>query len=93
MYSNPPSEAIQMTLPVFDNHRVAKQFSRGLNRVVKIPDGRLISKTSQYLTARGITRILLKVKVFALALSAPLHRSLRDRSKNGSHRANQGKCR
>ena len=66
----PPTEANQMTLPIFDSHQVAKRFSRGLNRVVKIPDGRLISKTSNYLTAKGITRILLNGEVFALEPSS-----------------------
>jgi hypothetical protein len=38
---------------VFNNHRVARRFSRRNQRVVKIPDGSVIRKTQPYLQAKG----------------------------------------
>lgn len=63
----PSDELTAKTLPVFDNHRVAKRFAnRRTQRIVKIPDGRLLRKTSPYLQAKGITRLLIDGQVFAL---------------------------
>ncbi|MGD1899577.1 MAG: helix-turn-helix domain-containing protein [Phormidesmis sp.] len=63
----PSSEEREKTLPVFDNHRVARRFSRNKQRVIKVPDGSLITRTSPYLTAKGITRLLVDGQVFDLA--------------------------
>jgi len=63
----PSSEEKSKTLPVFDNHRVARRFSRNKQRVIKVPDGSLITRTSPYLQAKGITRLLVDGQVFALA--------------------------
>ena len=38
----PQEEIQQKTLPVFDNHRVARRFSHRRERVIKVPDGRLL---------------------------------------------------
>lgn len=60
----PSSEEKAKTLPVFDNHRVARRFSRNKQRVIKVPDGNLITRTSPYLKAKGITRLLIDGQVF-----------------------------
>ncbi|MEM9088655.1 MAG: transposase [Cyanobacteria bacterium P01_F01_bin.53] len=60
----PSSEEKAKTLPVFDNHRVARRFSRNKQRVIKVPDGNLITRTSPYLKAKGITRLLVDGQVF-----------------------------
>lgn len=63
----PSDEEAAKTLPVFDNHRVARRFSRNKQRVIKVPDGSLITRTSPYLQAKGITRLLVDGQVFDLA--------------------------
>ena len=62
----PAEEEQSRTLPVFNNHRVARRFSRRNQRVVKIPDGSIIRKTQPYLQAKGITRLLLDGQVYSL---------------------------
>ena len=62
----PTEEERAKTLPVFDNHRVARRFSRNKQRVIKVPDGSLITRTSPYLAAKGITRLLVDGQVFDL---------------------------
>ncbi len=62
----PTAEEKAKTLPVFDNHRVARRFSRSKQRVIKVPDGNLITRTSPYLQAKGITRLLVDGQVFDL---------------------------
>ncbi|NJM45689.1 MAG: transposase [Alkalinema sp. RU_4_3] len=60
-------EADIKTLPVFDNHRVAKRFSNSrTHRVIKVPDSQIVNKTVQYLVAKGITRMLLDGQVYSL---------------------------
>lgn len=63
-----PDEEIQAkTLPIFDNHRVAKRFSNPrTQRVIKLPDGRVLQKTSSHLQAKGITRLLIDGQVYSL---------------------------
>ena len=62
-----PSEEIQeKTLPVFDNHRVAKRFSNiRTQRVIKIPDSRILQKAAPHLQAKGITRLLIDGQVYS----------------------------
>ncbi len=62
----PVDEVQQKTLPIFDNHRVARRFSNRSQRVIKIPDGRLLYKTCSYLEAKGITRILMDGQIYSL---------------------------
>lgn len=62
----PDSEVQQQTLPVFDNHRVARRFSHRRERVIKVPDGRMLQKTSHYLQAKGITRLLIDGQIYSL---------------------------
>jgi transposase-like protein len=66
-----PDDEIQArTLPIFDNHRVARRFSnRRTQRVVKIPDGKMLQKTSPYLQAKGITRLLIDGQIYAIETS------------------------
>lgn len=63
-----PSEEIQeRTLPVFDNHRVARRFSNiRTQRVIKVPDSRVLQKAANHLQAKGITRLLIDGQVYAL---------------------------
>jgi transposase-like protein len=63
----PETEGDSRTLPIFDNHRVARRFSRRNQRVVKVPNStEMFQTTSPYLQAKGITRLLLDGQVFAL---------------------------
>ncbi|NJN86906.1 MAG: hypothetical protein HC881_12175 [Leptolyngbyaceae cyanobacterium SL_7_1] len=63
-----PTEEVQArTLPIFDNHRLAKRFLRRSQRVVKVPDGgRMLVKVSPYLQAKGITRLLIDGQLYSL---------------------------
>ncbi|MGD1908345.1 MAG: hypothetical protein ACFB0C_20475 [Leptolyngbyaceae cyanobacterium] len=63
----PEEEGQARTLPVFDNHRVARRFSRRNQRVIKIPDASILQKTQPYLQAKGITRLLINGQVYALS--------------------------
>lgn len=63
----PKDEVQQKTLPVFDNHRVARRFSNRAQRVIKVPDGRVLQKVSPYLKAKGITRLLIDGQVYSLS--------------------------
>ncbi|QKD81813.1 hypothetical protein HPC62_06020 [Thermoleptolyngbya sichuanensis A183] len=62
----PDDQEEERTLPVFDNHRVAKRYVRRMQRVVKIPDGQVFLKASPYLQAKGITRLLIDGRVYSL---------------------------
>ncbi|NJN73109.1 MAG: hypothetical protein HC799_10050 [Limnothrix sp. RL_2_0] len=65
----PEEESTKRTLPIFDNHRVAKRFTHGRSqKVIKVTDGSLFIKTSTCLTAKGITRILLGGQIYDLSL-------------------------
>jgi transposase-like protein len=63
----PSEEFQQRTLPVFDNHRVARRFSNRSQRVIKVPDGRMLQKTRFYLNAKGITRLLIDGQIYSLS--------------------------
>lgn len=63
----PVDEVQQKTLPIFDNHRVARRFSNRAQRVIKIPDGRMLQKTCTQLKAKGITRLLIDGQVYSLS--------------------------
>lgn len=62
----PESEGDSRTLPVFENHNVARRFSRRNQRVIKVPDGALLQTTSPYLHAKGITRLFIDGQVFSI---------------------------
>lgn len=63
----PETEVSQATLPVFDNHRIAKRFSHRRERVIKVPDGRMLQKTSHHLQEKGITRLLIDGQIYSLS--------------------------
>ncbi len=66
----PTSESEQLTLPVFDNHFLAKRFSHPRSqRVIKIPNSSMLEVTSSCLIAKGITRLLFDGQVFSLPSS------------------------
>jgi hypothetical protein len=67
----PNQEVQQRTLPVFDNHRVARRFSTKRDRVIKVPDSRMLQKTRSHLQAKGITRLLVDGQVYSLSASLP----------------------
>ncbi|MBE9066097.1 transposase [Leptolyngbya cf. ectocarpi LEGE 11479] len=62
----PAEQESALTLPVFDNHRVARRFSRRNQRVIKVPDGQLITKATSYLQAKGITHLLIDGNIYSL---------------------------
>jgi hypothetical protein len=62
----PSTEIQQKTLPVFHNHRIALRFSNRSQKVIKVPDGRILHKTRSYLQAKGITRLLINGQVYSL---------------------------
>lgn len=64
----PSLENQQRTLPIFDNHRVAKRFSTKRDRVIKIPDSQMLHKASNHLQAKGITRLLIDGQVYSLSV-------------------------
>ncbi|MEH2389555.1 MAG: transposase, partial [Nostoc sp.] len=63
----PTLETQQKTLPVFDNHRVAKRFSTKRDRVIKVPDSKMLHKARTHLQAKGITRLLIDGQVYSLS--------------------------
>ena len=63
----PSLETQQRTLPVFDNHRVAKRFSTKRDRVIKVPDSKMLHKARIHLQAKGITRLLIDGQVYSLS--------------------------
>jgi transposase-like protein len=63
----PIQEVQQRTLPIFDNHRVARRFSSKRDRVIKVPDSRMLQKTRSQLQSKGITRLLFDGRVYSLS--------------------------
>jgi hypothetical protein len=61
----PPEESLSKTIPIFDNHRVARRFSYHNQRVIKFPSN-LIHITRPQLVQKGITRILFSGQVYTL---------------------------
>lgn len=64
----PNIETQQKTLPIFDNHRVAKRFSTKRDRVIKVPDSKMLHKARTHLEAKGITRLLIDGQVYSLSI-------------------------
>ncbi|USR90687.1 transposase [Phormidium yuhuli AB48] len=62
----PAAEIASKTLPVFDNHRVARRFANRNQRVMKVPDSQMLQKTGPHLQAKGITRIFFDGQVYSL---------------------------
>jgi transposase-like protein len=63
----PAEEIQQRTLPVFDNHRIAKRFAnQRTQRVIKIPDSRIFQKTIGHMRSKGIARLLVDGNIYSL---------------------------
>jgi hypothetical protein len=62
----PEHEVQSCTLPVFDNHRIARRFSHRTQRIIKVPNGNMLKATSHQLSAKGITRLLVNGNIYAL---------------------------
>lgn len=67
----PAEEVQERTLPIFDNHKVARRFSNRSQRVIKVPDSRMLQKTRSHLQAKGITRLLIDGQVYSLLPTQP----------------------
>ncbi len=67
----PTTSDTARTLPVFDNHRVAKRFSGRGQRILKVPDAHLLYKTSSYLYDKGITHLLINGQVYTVGQGQP----------------------
>jgi transposase-like protein len=67
----PVDEIQERTLPIFDNHKVARRFSNRSQRVIKVPDSRMLQKACYHLQAKGITRLLIDGQVYSLLPTQP----------------------
>ena len=66
----PEDDVNAKTLPIFDNHRIARRFSHRNQRIVKVPNGNVLKKTYSQLVAKGITRLLINGHVYELCRGA-----------------------
>lgn len=62
----PAHEGQSCTLPVFDNHRIARRFSHRTQRIIKVPNGNMLRSACTQLSAKGITRLLINGQIYAL---------------------------
>jgi transposase-like protein len=63
----PPGRDQILTLPIFDNPRVAKRFANArTERVIKIPDSQIFYKTADKLLAKGITYLYIDGQLYSL---------------------------
>lgn len=62
----PPDEQQRQALMVFVNPRQAKRLCGRSQRVIKIPDTSVLSRTAPYLLAQGISRVVVEGALFAL---------------------------
>jgi hypothetical protein len=62
----PEDEVQSQTLPIFDNHRIARRFSHRNQRIIKVPDADMLKKTCAQLSAKGITRLLVNGHIYSL---------------------------
>jgi transposase-like protein len=62
----PAHEVQSCTLPIFDNHRIARRFSHRNQRIIKVPNGNMLRATCTQLSAKGITRLLINGQIYAL---------------------------
>ncbi len=62
----PDDEGQSCTLPVFDNHRIARRFSHRTQRIIKVPNGNMLRSACTQLSAKGITRLLINGQIYAL---------------------------
>jgi transcriptional regulator with XRE-family HTH domain len=64
----PDTEREAVTLPIFENHRLARRYSSNYHRPLRLPV-HLLSSTRPYLLRKGITRLLVGTQVYALDLA------------------------
>ena len=62
----PPDEQDRQALLVFVNPRQAKRQCGRTQRVIKIPDTTVLTRTAPYLLAQGISRVVIEGALFAL---------------------------
>jgi transposase-like protein len=62
----PVHEIQSRTLPLFDNHRIARRFSHRTQRIIKVPNSSMIRAACAQLSAKGITRLLVNGRIYAL---------------------------
>ena len=62
-----PEAQKTLTLPIFDNHRVAKRFATDrTQRVIKVPDSQIFYKTAYQLRSKGITHLFVDGQIYSL---------------------------
>jgi hypothetical protein len=59
-------EQQRQALVVFLNPRQAKRQCGRSQRVIKIPDTRVLERTSRFLVAQGISRVLIEGSLYSL---------------------------
>ena len=62
----PPQELERQALVVFANPRQAKRQCGRSQRVIKLPDVRVLERTATYLLAQGITRVVMEGSLYSL---------------------------
>ena len=62
----PPGEQERRALVVFTNPRQAKRLCGRTQRVIKLPDTRVIERTAPYLLNQGISRVVIEGALYAL---------------------------
>ncbi len=62
----PPQELERQALVVFANPRQAKRQCGRSQRVIKLPDVRVLERTASYLLAQGITRVVMEGSLYSL---------------------------
>jgi hypothetical protein len=62
----PPEEHDRQALVVFTNPRQAKRHCGRTQRVIKLPDTRVIERTARYLLAQGISRVVIEGALYSL---------------------------
>ncbi len=62
----PPEEHDRRALVVFTNPRQAKRLCGRTQRVIKLPDTRVIERTAPYLLAQGISRVVVEGALYSL---------------------------
>jgi hypothetical protein len=62
----PAGEEERQALMVFANPRQAKRHCGRTQRVIKVPDTRILERTAPYLIAQGISRVVMEGSLYAL---------------------------
>ena len=62
----PDGEAERQALLVFANPRQAKRHCGRTQRVIKVPDNRVLERTAPYLIAQGISRVVIEGSLYSL---------------------------